>query len=76
MGINTENKLTTHLSETKSCNELQRGNTVDAMMHKHTGKEQISAWPAGSFTSARWYYVFFGAAVLIHKLVLSKHVMV
>lgn len=37
MGINNENKLTAHLGETKSSNELKMGNPVDAMMHKPTG---------------------------------------
>ncbi|PKU42261.1 rna-directed dna polymerase from mobile element jockey-like [Limosa lapponica baueri] len=36
MGINSEYKLSAHLSETKSSNEFKMGNPVDAMMHKPT----------------------------------------
>ena len=77
MGINNENKLTAHLNETKSSNELKMGNTVDTMMHKPTSNEESKSSPQLGHLEAsllfHWYYGLFGAEVFIHKLVLSKH---
>lgn len=77
MGINNKNKITAHLSGSKSANELKMDNIVDAMMQELMSNEKSkSSSQLGQLEASpllHWYCELFCADVFIYELVFSKH---